>query len=109
MVIAHYQRPPAFHRRGRAMTLSCSQIDQLKEAYVDGALPAEMRSAIEAHAFGCASCHEKLAVARQVKVGMGGAVKAAIGHPYMSRERVSRIQANIARQTAPGPTLIFRR
>src|SRR5438034_3876007 len=91
------------------MKLNCARIDQLKEAYVDGTLAHELRAAIDAHAFECAACRRKLAMARQVKARMGGAVKAAVGRPYVSREAASRIQDHIARQTASGPMLVMRR
>src|SRR5215210_5377717 len=89
--------------------MNCARIDQLKEAYVDGTLAPEVRAAIDAHTFECADCRRKLALARQVRASMGGAIKAAVGRPYMSRERVSRIQDNLERRTAPGAVLVIRR
>src|SRR5438093_283023 len=91
------------------MKLNCARIDQLKEAYIDGTLATELRAAIDAHAFECATCRRKLAMARQVKAFMGGAVKTAVGRPYVSQERVSRIQDHIARRTSSAPALVLRR
>src|SRR5438876_1364032 len=63
------------------MRISCLQIDRLKEPYVDGLLSPQVRAAIEEHAGNCARCTQRIAIARQVKAAMGGAVRAALSSP----------------------------
>src|SRR5215212_7387781 len=91
------------------MKLDCAKVNALKEAYVDGRLDLEVRSAIEAHALQCAACRQKLAVARDIKTMMGGVVKSVVGRPYISRAQVSRTQEVIATRVAPAPFLALRR
>ena len=91
------------------MRLDCARVNELKEAYVDGRTDPQVRAAIEAHAFQCTTCRQRLALARQVKAMMGGAVKSAVGRPYISQAQVERTQERIARRIALGPFIVLRR
>src|SRR5438067_351267 len=58
-------------KRGKAMkTITCSQLDELKEAYADGALSPELHAAVDAHVAACAQCARRLAVARGLAAGI---------------------------------------
>lgn len=59
--------------------MNCSQVNKLKEAYVDNRLSANARVALEVHTSGCALCTRRIGVAQQVKSGMSKAVKLALG------------------------------
>ena len=91
------------------MKLDCARVNEHKEAYVDGTIDPEVRSAIEMHAFQCAACRQKLTTARQIKAMMGGAVKSVVGRPYISEAQVSRTQKAIANRIAPAPFMALRR
>jgi hypothetical protein len=60
------------------VTISCSNVNRLKEAYVDGLLRPEVRAAIESHVMGCDLCQRRVFLARRVKVGMKDALTLAL-------------------------------
>src|SRR5215210_1253439 len=75
------------------MKIDCSQVDSLKEVYVDGLLPSETTNSIEAHAAECDMCRERISTARMVKGYMPRAVKSVLGHKSLTAEQVSTISA----------------
>src|SRR5438094_2346641 len=86
--------------------MTCQQIEQLKEAYVDGRLAPTIATAIEAHAATCSTCRQRLALARQVAGGLGAATKTLLGRPTLSAARGQALEDRLARRRparwAPG-------
>src|SRR5438477_10508075 len=77
------------------MRVSCAQINELKEAYVDNLLKPQLRLAIEAHIADCDQCRARIALCSRIKVGMGKAVRATLGNPMPSRQQVAAMQAQL--------------
>src|SRR6187549_2225041 len=82
------------------MKPNCSQIDRLKEAYVDGTLPAEATAAIQEHAATCSACTARLETASKVEAGMRGAVKSLLGRPVLPASKAAGLYARITRTAA---------
>src|SRR5688572_3299351 len=80
------------------MKISCSQVNKLKEAYVDGMLDADLGSAIKSHTETCGLCASRVAVADQVKFKLGGAMKSTLGAPALSAVRKADTRGNITRR-----------
>src|SRR4051812_37229830 len=85
------------------MTVSCSQVNALRQAYIDNRLSPEMQAAIKRHALTCDLCRGRLALSYRVKQEMGGAVKSALGEPVPSREQVLAIKGRLEQTIGRSP------
>src|SRR5687768_14702271 len=91
------------------MRIDCSQIDKLKEAYVDGLLTPEVRAALESHAAGCSTCRRRLALAHDVQAQMGRAVKAALGRTSLSLANARALEEKLNRRLGRTSAIGMRR
>src|SRR5688572_29849985 len=80
------------------MKISCSQVNKLKEAYVDGMLDADLGSAIASHTETCGLCAGRVAIADQVNFTLSGAMKSTLGAPALSAVRKADTRGKIARR-----------
>src|SRR5690242_18077608 len=85
--------------------MNCTQVNQLKEAYVDGLLAPAVRAAVDAHAAGCALCRDRLAVAAQVRAGLGPALKATLRQPGLTPAQAAALHEQVRRRAAPAGLL----
>src|SRR6185436_2660785 len=89
--------------------MTCGQVDKLKEAYVDGRLAPGPAAQVAAHAAGCPGCARRIALARQVRDGLGLAVKTTLGAPALAPVRAARLHTRVVRQAGGPPSPTWRR
>src|SRR5436309_13387202 len=80
------------------MNIDCSQVNKLKEVYVDGMLEPEVKAAIDGHAGACKGCRQRLDLARRLEQGLGGALKAGLGNPSLSGAQASAMRDRLTVQ-----------
>ena len=77
------------------MKVSCSQVNRLKETYLDGGLPQDMRSSLEAHLALCPLCLNRLALARNLDRELRGVMKDVLSPPRLHSQRALAIRRRI--------------
>jgi hypothetical protein len=78
--------------------MNCQEIENELSAYIDGELPAKLRSAVDEHLKTCVHCRRRVAEMRQLTAGI-----AALPKQQVPAEFLSAVRRKIARGEEPGP------
>ena len=73
--------------------MNCSAVNKLKEAYVEGLVRADLRTAIERHITDCRTCRQKIEIAEWVRFGTTPALKSVLGEGATARGSMEEMRA----------------